>query len=267
MPSANAGETAEVQFYHWLHTRKWSAPFRCTITCVTIVQWARSHIQHHSFCRGTWLDPEWASRNQATHRIGYPTPRNVWRHPAWMARRQERRSPQCIAFGVMGGEKSGAPDSKNTPGILLQYDESKWCLSLARLESRCVNCCWKVWTVCQSYTPLQQQNEFLKQLKTPHKAWAIVRADIITLEWKDYLKTVDHFSAFIEADRLRTLTSRDVILKFCMQFARFGAPRVVKTDNAGQFTLEEFCDFSTRWRFNHRTSSPHHPRATGRNCC
>ncbi len=114
--------------------------------------------------------------------------------------------------------------------------------------------------MCAKAAPLLQQNESLKQLETPYKAWAMVRTDIMTLEGKDYLITVDHLSVFIEVDRLHTLTSRDVILKLSMQFARFGAPHVVITDNAGQFTSEEFRDFSTKWKFDHRTSSPHHPR-------
>lgn len=117
--------------------------------------------------------------------------------------------------------------------------------------------------ICAKTGPLQQQKESLQQPETPDKAWTFVSADIMTLDGKDFLVTADSLSAFIEVDRLRTLTSREVILKLRMHFARYGVPRVLVTDNARQFTAKEFSDFATGWRFEHRTSSPHYPRSNG----
>ena len=116
--------------------------------------------------------------------------------------------------------------------------------------------------ICARAAP-RQQKQPLQQPSTPNTAWHTVSADIFTLERKDYLVTVDALSGFFEVDRLKTLTSSETILKLRMAFARYGSPRRLLTDNAGQFTSREFKEFTTQWRIEHRTSSPHFPRSNG----
>ena len=115
---------------------------------------------------------------------------------------------------------------------------------------------------CARYAP-HQQREPLCQPKTPDRAWSSVSADIITHEGKDYLVTIDALNGYFEIDRLRQQTVEEVILKLKMHFARYGAPLNVITDNARPFTSDKFQQFACRWRFEHRTSSPHYPRSNG----
>lgn len=48
-----------------------------------------------------------------------------------------------------------------------------------------------------------------------------------------------------------------------MIFARYGTPDKLITDNFPQFASREFKAFAAKWRFEHRTSSPHYPRSNG----
>ena len=116
--------------------------------------------------------------------------------------------------------------------------------------------------VCAKAAPRQQQQP-LQQPETPSKAWSRVSADIMTVDGKQYLVTVDNLSGYLEIDLLRAQTSWEVILKLRMTFARFGPPEVLITDNGPQFTSAQFAAFAQSWRFQHRTSSPHYPRSNG----
>ena len=49
-----------------------------------------------------------------------------------------------------------------------------------------------------------------------------------------------------------------------MQFARHGIPDVLITDNGTQFSSSEFAKFAEVWKFEHKTSSPHHPQSNGK---
>lgn len=116
--------------------------------------------------------------------------------------------------------------------------------------------------ICAQDAP-QQCRETLQQPATPTKAWKTVSSDIMTLNRKDYLVTVDNLSGYIEVDRLRQSSARAVILKLRTHFARYGSPQTVVTDNGPQFASQEFEKFAASWRFEHRTSSPHYPRSNG----
>lgn len=116
--------------------------------------------------------------------------------------------------------------------------------------------------VCAKEAP-QQQRQPLSQPEVAERAWSKVSADIMTFNNKNYLVTVDSLSGFLEIDRLKQLTSKEVILKLRAIFARFGSADVLTTDNGPQFSSQEFATFAKDWRFKHVTSSPHYPRANG----
>jgi len=48
------------------------------------------------------------------------------------------------------------------------------------------------------------------------------------------------------------------------QFAWFGIPEMVLTDNGPQFRAESYATFSREWEFAHITSSPYHSQANGK---
>lgn len=81
--------------------------------------------------------------------------------------------------------------------------------------------------------------------------------DLFTQDQKDYLITVDFYSGFWELDRLRTTDSGVVIRKLKAQFARYGSPRQLVSDNGPQFITAEFQKLTKEWDFEHMVTSPY----------
>ncbi len=59
------------------------------------------------------------------------------------------------------------------------------------------------------------------------------------------------------------MTSQEVINYMQSVFAIHGIPKTLITDNAMQFTSQDFQRFTKEWEFKHTTSSPHYPRSNG----
>ena len=117
---------------------------------------------------------------------------------------------------------------------------------------------------CQTFAPKQQ-----KETMIPHEIqeqpWIKVGADLFQFDGRDYLVTVDYYSNYWEVDFLAGDTSSsNVINKLRAQFARYGIPRTIHTDNGPQFSSMAFKDFATKWGFSHTTSSPEHPQSNGK---
>ena len=75
---------------------------------------------------------------------------------------------------------------------------------------------------------------------------------------------MDYYSNFLEVDRLRSTTSNAVIQSLKKTFARHGIPDIVVSDIGPQYASDEFHKFAAAWKFNHITTSPHHPQANGK---
>ena len=95
----------------------------------------------------------------------------------------------------------------------------------------------------------------------PSRPWSKVGADIFELGQQHFLIMVDYWSSYIEIQELKRITSASVITVFKVQFARHGIPDVLVTDNGTQFSSSEFMKFAETWKFEHKTSSPHHPQS------
>ncbi|GFO49183.1 endogenous retrovirus group k member 6 pol protein [Plakobranchus ocellatus] len=54
-----------------------------------------------------------------------------------------------------------------------------------------------------------------------------------------------------------------VIHKLKHQFARHGIPEILISDNATQYTSEEFAQFASEWKFQHTRSAPGNKKANG----
>ena len=106
--------------------------------------------------------------------------------------------------------------------------------------------------------------ETLMSHELVHRPWEKIGVDLMTLEGRDYLITVDYFSNFWEVDRLYSTDSKAVITKLKAHFARYGIPNIVFTDNGPQFSSFRFTEFATAYDFDHITSSPHHPKSNGK---
>jgi transposase InsO family protein len=116
---------------------------------------------------------------------------------------------------------------------------------------------------CQTYGA-SQQRESLMPLELADRPWQMISSDICTLDGSDYLVTVDHFSNFIELDRLRDTGAKEVIKRLKKLMSRYGIPEIFISDCGSQFLCDQFRRFATAWGFTHRTSSPHHQQANGR---
>lgn len=76
--------------------------------------------------------------------------------------------------------------------------------------------------------------------EVPQRTWEKVTVDLLTQDQKDYLATVDYYSAFCELDRVRTTDSGAVVRKLKTRFARYGSPCQLVGDNGPQFGAAEF---------------------------
>jgi len=122
-----------------------------------------------------------------------------------------------------------------------------------------VQCC----ETCRAFDTAVNPKETLIPHDTPSRPWEKVGTDLLSWDGKDYLVTVCYFSNFWEIDRLNNTESKTVIKKLKGHFARYGIPTKLVSDNAKQFTSEEFNRFAQEWDFEHFTISPKHSQANG----
>ena len=74
----------------------------------------------------------------------------------------------------------------------------------------------------------------------------------------------DYYSNFIEVERITHTTTGGVTKALKVQFARYGVPDTVVSDNEPQCSAKEFATFSKSWGFTHVTSSPHYLQSNGK---
>ncbi|XP_063233061.1 uncharacterized protein K02A2.6-like [Bacillus rossius redtenbacheri] len=125
------------------------------------------------------------------------------------------------------------------------------------IENRVGNC-----TTCRA---AQHANTKEPQIdkEIPGRPWQIVAIDIFHFQGKDYLLLVDTYSKYPEFSHLPNLSSTQVIAHCKAVMARHGIPEILYSDNGPQFSSREFKDFSMRWDFKHKTSSPMYPQSNG----
>jgi hypothetical protein len=118
-------------------------------------------------------------------------------------------------------------------------------------------------TICNEYA-IEQQRETMMSHELPMCPWQIVSLDLFQHSGKDFLLVVDHYSDFWEIDLLPDLSAETTIKRCKAQFARYGQPDRVISDNGPQFSGVEFRKFAAGWEFEHVTSSPRYPKANGK---
>ncbi len=117
---------------------------------------------------------------------------------------------------------------------------------------------------CDKCRACSNAKEPLVPHETPSRLWQKVGTDLFEWEGKHYLITVCYFSNFWETDRLYDLSSKLVIKKLKGQFARYGIPSVIVSDNGTQYASTEFSSFVKEWDIEHYTISPKQSQANGK---
>ena len=91
-----------------------------------------------------------------------------------------------------------------------------------------------------------------------------VSVDFVDVGNGQYLLiVVDDFSRYPEVELISSLTAKVDIHKSEGLFARWGTPKIVKSDNGSPFQSAEFANYALLSGFNHRRVTPLWPEANG----
>ena len=117
-------------------------------------------------------------------------------------------------------------------------------------------------TKCTKKQPAQR-HEPLNPSEPPKYAFQRVGTDLFHHDSHEYLVLVNYYSRYIEIALLINQTSKQVIAILKTIFARHGIPQTVVSDNAAQFSSQEFADFANAWNFTATNPSPRFPQSNG----
>ena len=115
-------------------------------------------------------------------------------------------------------------------------------------------------TICQMYRQAQA-HEDLQPRELPSRPWQKINADLFVIGQQTFLIMVEYWSNFFEVVEIHSKTAPTIVTQFKVQFARHGISEVLISNKGPEFDNQEFENFSTDWRFEHRTSSPRYPQA------
>ena len=133
-----------------------------------------------------------------------------------------------------------------------------WPSMRAEIKDFVANC-----SACNEYARNQQKEPMMSR-EIPTRPWQTVSMDIYSYAGKEFIILVDHYSDYWEIDQLPDLSADTLIMRCRAQFARYGQPDKVISDNGPQFACEQFKKFAANWGFTHVTSSPRHPKSNGK---
>ena len=117
--------------------------------------------------------------------------------------------------------------------------------------------------VCLAYRPAQAPEPLLPH-DIPSRPWEKVAVDLFELRGSTYMLLVDYYTNFVEIETLTRFTAAHVIAALTSQFARYGLPEMLVSDNGPPFSSEEFRAFTTELDLQHVTSSPRYPQSNGK---
>ena len=105
---------------------------------------------------------------------------------------------------------------------------------IADVVSRCPTC---------STFKRKNQKEPMIGHEIPIRPWQKIGTDLFEIGNDNFIVLVDYFSNFIEVKKLSTTKSAAIITYCKEQFARYGIPDEIVSDNGPQYTSFEFCQF------------------------
>ncbi|XP_065318806.1 uncharacterized protein LOC135926803 [Gordionus sp. m RMFG-2023] len=110
------------------------------------------------------------------------------------------------------------------------------------------------------------QKGVLQILHTGHPAqpWERVHLDFAgPLDGFYWLVGIDAYSKWIEIDRIKDTTSKNLINRLEKWLTRYGVPRQIVTDNGPQFISNEFYKWCKNKNIQHIKTTLYHPRSNG----
>ena len=78
-----------------------------------------------------------------------------------------------------------------------------------------------------------------------------------------FVVMVDYYSRWVEVVSVKGEDSREVCDKMDSVYARFGAPKTLRTDNGPCFASRDFAEYCRKRNITHITSSPMYPESNG----
>ena len=115
---------------------------------------------------------------------------------------------------------------------------------------------------CQSTTTKTTREHLqMKKITSPGEEISVDFADVGNGQY--LLVMVDDFTRYPEVEIISSLIAKVVIQKMEELFARWGTPKVVKSDNGPPFQSSDFADYALRSGFKHRRVTPLWPEANG----
>ena len=99
----------------------------------------------------------------------------------------------------------------------------------------------------------------------PQQPWEELALDLFgpLPTGESLLVLVDYYSRWIEVDVIRATTSKVIIQRLDAQFARYGIPKTLRTDNGSNLVSEEVEDYLKEMGVKHLHTTPLWPRANG----
>ena len=111
---------------------------------------------------------------------------------------------------------------------------------------------------------VKQQNETGIEIERPDVPWVTIGMDLFKHNNKNYLVTVDYCSNYIEVDYVRDTLADTIITKCKANFARWGFPLKIISDNGPQFSSYSFKKFTYKYDITHNTILPWNSMANGK---
>ena len=115
-------------------------------------------------------------------------------------------------------------------------------------------------------TCIKHQRMQYKTMKTgtlPDTAWEMIGTDLFEFEGQWYALFIDYFSRWIEVADMRSQTGEHLVRKFRPLLARYGAPKVIRSDNGPCYISQEWKGLMEEYAIDHQTSSPHYHQSNG----
>lgn len=139
----------------------------------------------------------------------------------------------------------------------LARDSDYWIKINEDIEKTCRAC-----SVCAEYQDAHPK-EPLHPHRVPTKAWQSLASDLLEVNGRQFLLTVDIYSTCPVLDEMHTTSSNVVAQKMEIYMPLFGRPDEILTDNGPQYTGQPFKKFTMEMGIKHITSSPHYTKSNG----